>query len=211
MKRYSKAKVCMVGAILLSGLAGQAIRADTIVTVESGLAILADVNGDTSAPEALSVCYQVTEDLNTDIYTYSYDISNPTGDQVLGGQNTGASEIVDTFKIAFDADAPGAYISGSATGGVLGAILVGADSNGLSWFIPSPYIAAGQSNTVTFESYLSPVAGLATAQDANPPSPWTSYPNGNPVPVPGPDATSTLALLGGVMALLPFGSALKKK
>jgi len=37
---------------------------------------------------------------------------------------------------------------------------------------------------LSFQSDLPPGAGNANAQDANPPSPWSSFPNGQQVPVP---------------------------
>ncbi len=54
--------------------------------------------------------------------------------------------------------------------------------------------------------------GLADAQDSNPPSPWSSFPNGQDVPVPSPlpDATGTLALLGATVLLLGLCSTRRR-
>jgi hypothetical protein len=77
--------------------------------------------------------------------------------------------------------------------------------DGLAWSFTA--VAAGSSSpTLTFESDLPPVNGDADAQDDNPPSPWSSFPDGTPVPVPGPvpDVASTVLLLGGTLLIFGF-------
>ena len=194
------------GAILLSGVLSQTAQA----SVESGSAQLADVLGVDTGPESLTVSYLVT--LSAGVYTYTYSVFNPAGDVLLNtnGLPTATPEVVDAFSVGFDTTQPGAFIAGSQTGGL-------ADLNdgvaGLFWAFTGVN-PSNSSPTLSFESDLPPVMGNAGAQDANPPSPWASNPDGQDVPVPNtalaPDSTSTLALFGGVLLLLPFRSILKK-
>jgi hypothetical protein len=47
--------------------------------------------------------------------------------------------------------------------------------------------------------------GNASASDDNPPSPWASSPDGQPVPIPNvPDSMNTMALLAGTLPLFLF-------
>jgi len=167
------------GAILLIGL-GQSAQA-ALLNI-SGASTLADSFGTNSGPEAVSVSWSVVEDAS-DIYTYSYIVNNPTGDVILTnlGAPTTTPEVVDALSVAFDTTAAGAYIAASQTGGVF-------DQNngpaGLFWDFTA--INPGTSSPVlSFQSYLPPTLGNANAQDANPPSPWSSSPYGQQVPVPG--------------------------
>ena len=174
--RHPKTIVALaVGAILLSGLLGQTAQA-TLIT--SGTAILANALGTASGPEALTVNYSVN--LTSGIYTYAYTVNNPAGDVILTGPNAGSPENVDAFSVGFDTTVAGAYIAASQTGGVF-------DENngtsGLFWAFGAvnPGTSSG---TLSFLSELPPTLGNANAQDANPPSPWSSFPNGQQVPVP---------------------------
>jgi hypothetical protein len=209
MKMHKKPLIALVsGPILLAGLLCQTAHAATVM-VETNTAVLADILGANTGPEALTVGYSVTKDTISDIYTYTYTVNNPAGDVILGGADAGQPEILDLFSVDFNASVLGAVL-GTPTGGTFG------ENNGIfgiSWFLLTPNVAAGaNSGPLSFESLDAPIMGDASASDANPPSPWDSSPDGNPVPVPFvPDSTSTMPLLAGMMLLLPFGSVLKKK
>jgi hypothetical protein len=207
MKRQVKTIVALAsGAILLSGLFSQTAQAGLI---ESGTAQLADVLGVDTGPESLTVSYLVSETGST--YTYAYSVANPVGDAILApAQGAGNPEIVDAFAVAFNTTIPGAFVAGSQTGGTAQQNNLAA---GLFWSFTG--VNPGSSSpTLSFESDLPPVLGNANASDANPPSPWSSSPFGQQVPIPQvaptPDSGSTVALLGGVLLLLPFRSTLKK-
>jgi hypothetical protein len=176
LPRHPKTIVALaVGAILLCGLLGQTAQAQLLLN-ESGTSILADSFGTATGPEALTVSWSVVENVSL-VYTYSYSVNNPAGDVNL---NNGSPEPVDAFSVGFDTTAPGAYIIGSQTGGVF-------DENnghgGLFWAFAAvnPGTSSGP---LSFLSDLPPTLGNANAQDANPPSPWSSYPDGQQVPVP---------------------------
>ena len=180
MKIHPKTIIALaVGAILLSGVLGQTAQA--VLLNESGTSILADSLGINTGPEALPISWSVVESANL-VYTYTYTVNNPLGDVVL--DNTGlptlTPEPVDAFSVGFDTTVPGAYIAASQTGGVF-------DENngpvGLFWLLGSvnPGTSSGP---LSFLSDLPPTLGNANAQDANPPSPWSSYPDGQQVPVP---------------------------
>jgi hypothetical protein len=191
------------GAMLFAGVT--CLNTQAAPFSESGTSVLADAFGTDSGPEALTVSWSVNENM-MGVYTYAYVISNPAGDVLLNsaGQPTGTPEIVDSYAVGFDTTVAGAYIAGSIAGGVFD-LNNGVD--GLSWqFTAVP--AGNNSPELTFESDLPPTMGDADAQDANPPSPWSSFPDGQPVPVPAPlpDATSTLAMLGGTLGLFRFRS-----
>lgn len=135
----------------------------------------------------ITVTYSV--DLTAGIYTYDYTINNPATD----------STTVDFFNVGFDASAPGA---------VLGGNYLTASSGGVNWLI-TPVQPGFSSSLLFFTSDLAPTWGNANAQDHNPPSPWASYPGGNPVPVPNvPDGGATVMLLG--IALSGVGLLRKK-
>ena len=180
MKIHPKTFLVLVAeAILLSGLLSQPVQAIVAITnVESGTSILADSLGTATGPEALTVSWSVDQvDLPGGTYYYYYTVNNPAGDVNL---NNGSPEPVDAFTVAFDTTAPGAFISGSQTGG-------GFDLNngpsGLFWAF-TPVNPGTSSGVLSFQSDLPPTLGNANAQDANPPSPWSSNPNGQQVPVP---------------------------
>jgi hypothetical protein len=146
----------------------------------------------------------------SDVYTYTYNVNNPAGDVLLNnaGQPTSTSEVVDTFMLTFDASVPGAVVSGP-TGGS-GAANLG--SFGLIWVLPS-VPAGANSGSLSFTSDEPPTWADASAADANPPSPWSSSPDGQTVPVPMtasvPDSLNTLVWLAGTAPLLAL--ALKRK
>jgi hypothetical protein len=164
--------------------------------------------GSTSPDEQLTIDWTVVESA-TDIYTYNYVVYNPANDTLLPPAVPGISETVDSLYVDFDVN------STSVLTGPTGGIGVGGTffNIALQWTFLDPSIdAGGNSGNLTFTSMLAPSPGEATASDANPPSPWdTANLGGSPVPVPGtgnfsvPDNASTMALLGGVMMLLPFG------
>jgi hypothetical protein len=210
MKTHTKPFITLIsGPILLCGLLCQTSQAAD-VTVTSGTATLADSLGDNTPPEALTVAYSVTEDTVSDIFTYTYTVNNPANDVVLAGPQAGQPEIVDAFIADFNDTAPGAVIAGSIVGGNGGFTL---DGSGVEWAMVFPTVAPGtNSGPLSFESYDAPTMGNAAATDANPPSPWNSSPDGQPVPVPStPDSTNTAALLAGMLLLLPLRSTMKKQ
>ena len=180
MKIHPKTIIALAaGAILLSGVLDQTAQA--VLLNESGTSILADSLGANTGPEALPISWSVVENASL-IYTYTYTVNNPVGDVVLNntGTPTSTPEPVDAFSVGFDTTAGGAYISGSQTGGLF-------DENngtaGLFWLLVSvnPGTSSGP---LSFQSDQPPTLGNANAQDANPPSPWSSNPNGQQVPVP---------------------------
>src|SRR5271157_417892 len=206
MRTHAKPLVALAsGVILLAGMLCQTTNAQLVL---SGSATLADTLGANSGPEALTVQYQVF--LSGGIYFYAYWVNNPAGDVILNnnGSPTSTPEIVDAYSVAFDTTAPGAYIAGSIAGGTS---TQDNGTSGLFWSFNaiSPGGSTPPSNPLVFESYLPPIMGNANAQDANPPSPWSSNPNGQQVPVPNvtiPEpATTTLFALAALL-LLPFRS-----
>jgi hypothetical protein len=208
MKNNFKTTLALAsGAILLSSLLSQTAQA---TLVESGTAQLADVLGVDTGPESLTVSYQVN--FSAGIYTYAYTIANPVGDVILPpNASAGGPEVVDAFGVAFDTTIAGAYVPGSETGGTS---QQNNGASGLFWSFTG--VNPGSSSpTLSFESDLPPVLGNANATDANPPSPWSSSPFGQQVPIPqtgtAPDATSTMALLAGVMMLLPFRPSMRRQ
>jgi hypothetical protein len=188
------------GVLLLCGACCQPVSAQSLI--ESGSSYLSDVLGSgPTSPETLQVSWSVTENMS-DVYTYSYTIFNPAGDVVLNsmGGPTMTPEIVDSFNVGFDTTQPGAYVPNSITGG---AFDQNNGADGLSWAFPA--VNPGTSSpTLSFESLLPPSLGTANASDRNPPSPWSSVPNGQlvPVPVPEPSAAWLFALSG--FLLVPF-------
>jgi hypothetical protein len=206
MNRFNtKTIVLACGAVLLSSLTGQTAKADLIQTVLTGSAVMADSQGTSTGAEALTVNYSVTKDVNTSVYTYNYTVFNPPGDIVLP---SGPTEEFDVFSVGFSTTLPGALVGGSLNGGVYNSSTAG----GVTWYMYPAIYAGSNSGVLSFASDLPPVPGTATAQDSNPPSPWSTYPFGSPVPVPGvPDSANTMALLGGVMLLLLFRSILRKQ
>jgi hypothetical protein len=189
------------GLIPLSGLLCQPAQA--VLLNESGTSVLADSAGVSTGPEALVVDWSVQENASL-IFTYTYTVYNPAGDvQLPGSGSPGSPEVVDAFSVGFDTTAPGAFIPGSQTGGLLdlnnGAI-------GLNWDF-NPVSPGTNSGPLSFESLLLPTQGFAVALDANPPSPWSSYPDGQEVPVPAgvvvPDSMSTVTALAGALLLFP--------
>jgi len=193
------------GAVLLSGLLVQPLHANLLN--ESGVSTLADALGVNSPPEALTISWSVVESPSF-LYTYSYTINNPAGDVLLPGSgNPGQPEVVDSYQVDFNTGLAGALVGLPSVGGYdIG--------NGIVWFLSSPVTAGNSSAALTYQSDLPPTMGNASASDDNPPSPWSSYPSGEQIPVPGaarvPDSTSTAVLLGGIMILFPFRTAFRK-
>src|ERR1017187_2409213 len=209
MKIYSKTVVALVaGAILLSGLLGQTAQA--VLLTESGTSVLADAFGVNTGPEALTVSWSVVENVSL-IYTYTYTVNNPVGDVVLNnnGSPTSTPEIVDAFSVAFDTTVPGAFVPGSQIGGLYDA---NNGVSGLFWAFAAVNPGAN-SGPMSFQSELPPTLGNANALDQNPPSPWSSNPNGQQVPVPTtsvPEPTSTTLLALTALLLLPFRSTISQ-
>jgi hypothetical protein len=200
----------------------------------SGVTTMADTGAPgipavNTGPEALTVDWSVAEPL-PGTYIYSYDVFNPLNDVILTGPAAGNPETIAGFSITFP-NGPGAIISP-----ILGGTVGTPNPDGVSWLLISPAIAPGTDSTtdyggvaMSFASALPPSDGNANAHDSSVPSPWDSSPYGGYFPVPGvgdfsvppggffappipaaPDATSTFALLSGMMLLLPFRSTIKR-
>ena len=174
------------GAILLAGAPPETARAQSLLD-ESGTSTLAPsltpVGGYGANPqEYLQVSWSVVEN-PSGIYFYSYTVNNPAGDVLLSpaGGLTSTPEIFDTFSVDFDTTKPGEYLPGSVSGGALQEV----NAIDIAWFF-NPSIPAGSSApTVSFQSDFPPTSGNANAEDASPPSPWSSLSlNGQQVAVP---------------------------
>jgi hypothetical protein len=191
-------------ALALFALVCHSAQAQSIVLNQPGTSVLADYAGTTAGPEALTVSWTVTENAS-DLYTYTYVVNNPAGDVLLpGSYSPGTPEIVDSFLLNFNAALQGTLVGAPTAGN--GTLNYG--SYGLFWsFQP---VQAGHSTTLlSFESEMAPIWGDASASDDNPPSPWSSSPYGQPVPVPDPlvalPEPSSLALLFlAVLLFLPM-------
>jgi hypothetical protein len=163
---------------------------------ESGISALAYSNGTGTSPasEELTVNWSVIETA-PGIYDYSYTVNNPMDDVIIA---SGLPEEVDAFSVTFNT----ATLIGSPAGGVFPSPFVA--PTGVEWLLGA--IPAGSSSgPYTFVADAPPKWGDAAASDQQAPSPWNSIPNGQPVPVPSPDSASTVALLGGALALLTIG------
>jgi hypothetical protein len=203
MKKQVKPNgVLTFGAILMSGMLSQTVDAQTLL--ESGTSTLAPslapVGGEALNPqEYLTVTWQVYQNSSGPAYTYDYTVNNPAGDVLLNddGTLTSTPEIVDFFALNFDTTVPGAFVSGNDS--------IDNGPVGLDWLIDAPVITAGNSSSLlTFDSDLPPTLGDADASDGNPPSPWSSAPNGSEVPIPNtvPDGPTTTTLLAPTALLL---------
>jgi hypothetical protein len=181
---------------------------------DTGTSYLSDVLGSgPGSPESLLVNWSVQESMSG-VYSYSYNVYNPPGDiQLPGSVSPGSPEIVDYFSVNFNANFPGALVAGPSGG------LYNANNGptGLAWFF-APVQAGTTGPTLTYSSDLPPIFGNANASDANPPSPWSSSPGGQEVPIPAavlnntvPEpATAGLLGLGGVL-LTPYLTSLRRK
>jgi hypothetical protein len=214
MKTQVKPIITLVaGAILLSGAFSPTAQANTLIS--SGTSTLAPSVAPTGGyganpQEYLTISWSVSENAS-DIYTYSYTVNNPAGDVLLNsdGSLTSTSEIVDDFDVTFNTTVPGAYLSGSQSGGAYDQV----ENVGLNWAFAA--VAAGSSSAaLTFQSTLGPLAlGNASANDADPPSPWTSTsPHGQQVPVPqGVPERVAKPLLALPLLLLIFHFPLRRR
>ena len=183
--------------------------------VSYGTSTLADVFLTSSGSEALSVSWFVVENSSAsgNVYTYSYNVNNPSGDDVLNnnGTPTTTPETFDTFSLTFNASIPGAIISATAP---LNGSWANNGANGVMWTFPD--VSPGSSSPLlAFQSALPPVLGNAGAGGgAIPPAPWSSVPAGTPVAVPAPKAVpepGTMALMVvAALALVPFRSSIAR-
>jgi hypothetical protein len=213
MKRYTKPVVGLsFSAALIAGIQCQTAQAQlSLLTpggpADTGTSVLADALGTNTGPEAITISWSVSESLS-DVYTYTYVVNNPVGDVVLdnNGNPTLTPEIVDAYSVGFDTTQPGNYIMNSQIGGLIG---LNNGSAGLFWAF-TPINPGTSSGPLSFQSDNAPILGNANAQDRNPPSPWSSSPDGQQVPVPGavpePSTTALFALTG--LFLVPFRSKL---
>jgi hypothetical protein len=209
MRIHAKIIVALAsGAILLPGLPFQTAQAQSVI-IPSTPVTLADVNGTDTGPDALTVTYEVTENLADDVYTYNYIVGNPSPENVTSFTvdfNTGA--IIN----GQDAFVPGSITVGNANYGAANGV------NGITWaFLSDPISAGGgTSGTLAFQSDVAPAQGNASATgDDNPPGPWASYPDGSQVPIPNasivvPEPTTTVLLALTALLLPPFGATISK-
>jgi hypothetical protein len=199
--------------ILTSGLLCQTVHAQT--TIESGSSVLQPSvlpNPGPSPQEYLTISWSVV--LSGSIYTYNYTVNNPYGDVIENddGTLTGTSEVVDSFSVVFDTTVPGAVVGGPSGGN----FSFPEGASGVFWNIAS-VVAGSSSGTLSFQSDYAPTMGDASADDSDPPAPWSSAsPYGQEVPVPNtalavPEPeTMTMFFLGGLL-LLPVRSMLHRK
>ena len=175
-------------AITTLGLALSAYAQVSLDTVYNSILASTSDPGDN-----INVNWEVSTQLNVGVYTYEYQIVNPLAPNIS----------VDFFNVSFDAVSGGNVLT---TGG--GSFSEVVADTGVNWAF-SP-VDGGQStpalNTagvLYFTSPDPPTLGDAGAQDMNPPSPWSSDPDGQevavPAPVPEPGGT-TVALFGLVLA-----------
>ena len=207
MKTLAKPIVAVAtGAILLCGVVCQTVQAQLVLgpltpggPPDVGTSILADSFGVNSGPEALPVLWAVSENA-AGIYTYAYQVYNPSGDVLLNnnGSPTTTPEIVDAFSVSFDTTNPSLYIPGSQSAGAGNQVN---GTSGLFWTFGAVN-PGGSSPVLSFESLEPPAPGNANAQDANPPSPWSSNPSGQEVPVPIPEPASMTLLTLTALSLL---------
>jgi hypothetical protein len=206
MKKRVKPIIALAsGVLLLPGLLCQSAQAQGTF-YESGTSVLADDVDTATGPEALTVSWFVAG--NTDnLYTYGFNVNNPTGDVELpGAPDQGAPEMVGSFSLSFDATVPGAFVSGNAPAG---GTFANEGTGGLTWTFPavSPGAVSG---LLVFQSDLPPsLTGQASAGGgAIPPSPWSTFPAGTPVPVPRgvPEPVTTDLLALTALMMLPFSS-----
>ena len=195
------------GAILLTGALCQMVRAQNIV-VESDLtpSILAP----TPAPpggyavnpqEYLSVAWEVTENLSDSVYTYYYDVSNPSGDVLYNSDGSLGTTLEDVAYFSVDFPTTGNYVPGTIHGG--GAVQFTA--NTIEWLVNIP--AGGTSGVLQFDSDIPPTLGNATSSDSGCPcsvdfgqSRWHTRSRSSP------RAAMTTLLALTALLLLPFRS-----
>lgn len=166
--------IMALGSVLLLGGLCQPAHAQ-IVLGQGYSSILGDSYGDTSGPEVLTVNWMVT--FGSGVYTYDYTVSNPADDVTPAGSST--PEPVVSFNVGFDTALY--YVPSSAAG----ATSIAVTSSGITWTFDTALAPGLTSGTVSYESDYGPVYGNAGALDANPPSPWASFPDGQQVAVPG--------------------------
>jgi hypothetical protein len=181
------------GTILVTGMIGSTAQAQTIL---NGPATLSIFNG--AVADRLTVAYTVTD--NSGLYTYDYNVSNPSTD---------SSGTVASFEVGFNAGAS-TVVPGSITGGLSGSLIPG---SGIEWVaVVTP---GNNSGLLAFESYDPPTFANANANGTTP-GPWaSSNPEGQPVPVPSvltvtPEPTTTSLLALGLL-FVPFRFANFKK
>jgi hypothetical protein len=206
MKTHAKPIVALAtGVILLCGVVCQTVQAQLVLgpltpggPADTGTSILADSSGSgPTSPESLTVTWAVSENV-ADVYTYAYQVYNPPGDVLLGGPDAGQAEIVDSFSVLFDTTDPSLYIPGTQSAGSGNQVN---GTSGLFWTFPAVN-PGGLSPGLSFESLEPPTSGNANAQDGNPPSPWSSSPSGQEVPVPIPEPASMTLLALSALSLL---------
>jgi len=131
-------------------------------------------------PVPLTVSWEVNFNSTSLVYTYNYEVTDPANE----------GDTVDSFNVG--------AISTFITGGNYNFL----SPNGPTWdFVINP----GQtSSDLYFTSLTAPILGTGNSSDSSPPSPWSTYPNGNPIPVPGtvPDGGMTMVMLGGAFCVL---------
>jgi hypothetical protein len=194
--------------IFISAALGQSAHAQGTL-IELGSSTLANSLGTSVGPETLVVSWAVFDNSVSDVYTYYYNVSNPANDVLLNpnGGPTSTPESVDSFQVAFNAAGKGALLGPPA-----GGALASSDATGVSWYFFPTIAAGGSSGILSFQSDFGPGLGNAAANGANPPGPWSTAPNGQPVPIPHVTPEPGILYLMGMSALLvlPFRSSLRR-
>jgi hypothetical protein len=192
-----------VGALLLALSGGEKIQAQSTL-VESGTSYLTDIfNSPTTSPETLSVSWFVVENNSTSVFTYGYNLFNPTGDVALNNNGTPTSipEVVNSFTVSFPVPTSAFFQATPPAGGSV----INNGANGITFVFPD--VSPGNySPLLAFQTTVGPVNGNASAGGgAVPPGPWSNVPDNSPVPVPRviPEPGTT-ALLGLGLMAFPF-------
>lgn len=207
MNTRTKPMVALAASAIVTGcLIHQTAQAQAVL-VSYGTSILADVFDTSSGPEALTVSWFVIEDQNSGLYTYSYNVNNPAGDQELNlqGQPNGIAETFNSFQVSFNASLPGAVVDMTTPSN---GTVTDSGTAGLAWTFPS--VNPGSSSPLlAFQSTLPPSSTAAgVGGGAIPPSPWSSVPAGQPVAAPAPKVvpepgTTALLVLAAIL-VWPF-------
>jgi len=195
MRNHLKPNIALAcGAMLLFGMLCQSANA------ESGTSILA-TQATTDPSEQLTIDWSVVE--NSGVYTYTYDVYNPSGDVLWPATDPAVPESFEDFYIGVNYSLVTSISDGGTDFG----------SHSIKWFL-DPSIAPGSSTgDLVITSDYGPVMSSAKANDQNEPSPWnTTYAGGTPIPVPGavPDTANTMILLGSTLVLLPLARLFRK-
>jgi hypothetical protein len=194
MKTQSKPIVALAsGAILLFGVLCQTTHAQAIIA--SNTVAMSDTDGNSTGPTALSVSYTVSYNSTSQLYTYDYIVSNPSGDYIDGDVGNPSDAVyVTSFEVSFNASPVGAV--SSPTGGVH---FQNDGPSGVTWALGGT-LGPGDSANLSFQSDNAYDVATANSSGApNPPAPWETLPGGpvvapNPPVIPEPATTALFGL-----------------